>query len=138
MNEQKEKTSTWTVKEKALKKGEALLKKRPELKYRNEVGLECQGSDLMMLCDLLKANAIPTTKLDLSGDEKIKNEKERRNEKKWEEMKKWIGNQIGYEGAKAISESLKINTSLTSLILWSDEKHKKWNERKEWTRMKNN
>ena len=37
-------------------------------------------------------------------------------------MKKWIGNQIGDEGAKTISESLKINTSLTKLSLESDEK----------------
>ena len=47
-------------------------------------------------------------------------EKERRNGK-------WIGNQIGYEGAKTISESLKINTSLTSLNLEGDEKI--WNEK---------
>ena len=40
------------------------------------------------------------------------NEKE-----KW----KWIGN-IGYEGAKSISESLKINSSLTELDLGGDEK----------------
>ena len=45
---------------------------------------------------------------------------------KWK-MKKWIANQIGYEGAKTISESLKINTSLTTLSLRSEEK--KWNER---------
>ena len=73
------------MKEEALKKGEALLTKRPELKSVSEVVLiwgKCQGSDLMMLYDLLKANAIPTTKLDLRGDEKIINEKERRNEKK--------------------------------------------------------
>ena len=37
-------------------------------------------------------------------------------------MKKRIGNKIGDEGAKTISESLKINTSLTTLDLWSDEK----------------
>ena len=86
MNEQKEKTSTWTVKEEALKKGKALLKKRPELKSLSEVHLvwgECQGSDLMMLCDLLKANAIPTTRLYLGGDEKIRNKKREYNEKKW-------------------------------------------------------
>ena len=40
---------------------------------------------------------------------------------------KWIGNQIGNEGAKTIGESLKINTSLTSLNLVSDEKI--WNEK---------
>ena len=43
--------------------------------------------------------------------------KERRNEKE-----EWIDNQIGYEGAKTISESLKINTSLTTLDLNGDEK----------------
>ena len=39
----------------------------------------------------------------------------------WSEMKQWIGNEIGTEGAKTISESLKTNTSLTSLNLFSDE-----------------
>ena len=38
------------------------------------------------------------------------------------ELKEWIGNEIGDEGAKAIGESLKINTSLTSLDLYGDEK----------------
>ena len=38
------------------------------------------------------------------------------------EMKEWIVNEIGDEGAKTISESLKINTSLKTLDLWSDEK----------------
>ena len=60
---------------------------------------------------------------------------ERRNEK---EMKKWIGNKIGYEGAKAISESLMNNTSLTKLDLGGDEKirNKKWE--KKWKRNDNN
>ena len=53
--------------------------------------------------------------------------------KKREEMKKelkeWIDNQIGNEGVKRISESLKINTSLTELNLDRDEK--KRNEMKE-------
>ena len=44
-------------------------------------------------------------------------------------MKKWIGNKIGNEGVKRISESLKINTSLTELNLDRDEK--KRNEMKE-------
>ena len=53
-------------------------------------------------------------------------------------MKEWIVNQIGFEGAKTISESLKINTSLTELYLGGDEKIRnekertKWNEMKEW------
>ena len=74
------------------------------------------------------------TSLDLGGDEKIRNE----GEKKWKEMKEWIGNGIGTEGAKAISESLKINTSLTSLNLGCDEKirNEKWEKRK-WKEMIN-
>ena len=35
---------------------------------------------------------------------------------------KWKVNQMGDEGAKTISESLKINTSLTELNLEGDEK----------------
>ena len=42
---------------------------------------------------------------------------------------KWVDNQIGDEGVKTISESLKINTSLTELNLDGDEK--KRNEMKE-------
>ena len=40
---------------------------------------------------------------------------------------------IGTEGSKKISESLKINTTLTKLDLWSDDKimkmKQKWEER---------
>ena len=50
---------------------------------------------------------------------------------KWKEW--WIVNQIGDEGAKTISESLKINTSLTTLYLWGDDKirneNERWNEK---------
>ena len=42
-------------------------------------------------------------------------------------MEKWIVNKIGDEGAKTISESLMINTSLTALYLRGDEKI--WNEK---------
>ena len=47
-------------------------------------------------------------------------------------MKEWIGNGIGDEGAKRISESLKINTSLTKLDLIGDEKkmEREYNEKK--------
>ena len=45
-------------------------------------------------------------------------------------MKEWIGNEIGDEGAKTISESLKINTSLTELYLSGDEKIRNENERR--------
>ena len=54
-------------------------------------------------------------------------------EKKMKRNDKCIDNKIGYEGVKTISESLKINTSLTTLNLGCDEKiwnekEKKWNE----------
>ena len=35
---------------------------------------------------------------------------------------KWTGNNIGDEGAKKISESLMTNTTLTTLVLRSDDK----------------
>ena len=64
--------------------------------------------------------------------------KEIRNENdsiiKWNE--KWIGNGIGDEGAKRISESLKINTSLTELNLEGDEKIRNEKERIKWEEMK--
>ena len=44
-------------------------------------------------------------------------------------MKEWIVNKIGYEGAKAISESLKNNTSLTKLDLAGDEEIRNEKER---------
>ena len=37
------------------------------------------------------------------------------------EMNKWTGNKIGDSGANKISESLKVNTTLTELHLYSDE-----------------
>ena len=49
---------------------------------------------------------------------------------KWKEVKEWIGNQIGSEGAKTISESLKINTSLTELGLEGDEKIEEMKKKK--------
>ena len=49
---------------------------------------------------------------------KNKNEKEKVNEN---EMNKWTENDIGDEGASKISESLKVNTTLTELNLNSDE-----------------
>ena len=36
-------------------------------------------------------------------------------------MKIWTGNKIGVKGARMISESLKINTTLTKLILACDK-----------------
>ena len=37
-------------------------------------------------------------------------------------INQWTGNNIGAEGAIAISESLKTNTTLTELNLWCDDK----------------
>ena len=37
------------------------------------------------------------------------------------EKNKWTGNEIGDEGASKISESLKVNTTLTELNLSCDE-----------------
>ena len=54
----------------------------------------------------------------------------------WKEMKEWIDNEIGDEGAKSISETLKINTSLTELNLWSDENVMNENEKMNWKEMK--
>ena len=45
-----------------------------------------------------------------------KNENEKKKKKK-----KWTGNKIGAEGASKISESLKVNNSLTELSLDGDE-----------------
>ena len=79
------------------------------------------------ISESLKINT-SLTSLNLGSDEKIRNEKKER-ENKWKEMKKWIVNEIGDEGAKRISESLKINTSLTELDLRCDEKIRNEEER---------
>ena len=52
---------------------------------------------------------------------------------------KWIDNEIEDEGAKSISESLKINTSLTTLYLESDKKIRNEKERRneKWTERMN-
>ena len=52
------------------------------------------------------------------------------------ENEKWIVNYLGTEGAKTISESLKVNTSLTELNLGCDEKIRKEKERTKWKEMK--
>ena len=49
-----------------------------------------------------------------------KNKKEKEKEMK-NEMNKWTDNKIGAEGANKISETLKVNTTLTELDLSSDE-----------------
>ena len=45
-----------------------------------------------------------------------------------DKMKIWTGNNIGDEGARMISESLKTNSTLTELYLYGDVK---------WSRVKN-
>ena len=65
------------MKEEALKIGGELLNKMPGLKTRNEVRWKEKGvtQNFIMLCALLKGNAIPTKKLNLNCDDKIyKNE----------------------------------------------------------------
>ena len=52
------------MKEEALKKGAKLLSDYPEL---SETELNGIKGDLGLLCELLKANAIPTKKWDLQG-----------------------------------------------------------------------
>ena len=54
-------------------------------------------------------------------------------------MNKWTGNEIGDSGAIMISETLKVNTTLTELYLQGDEQEYKWkregnvNEMNKWT-----
>ena len=57
-------------KEEALKKGEELLRKQPDLKTKTEYTWSKKGAgpNFVMLCELLKGNAIPTKTLDLSSE----------------------------------------------------------------------
>jgi len=49
--------------------------------------------------------------------------KNNKRKREWNEneMNKWTDNHIGDEGANKISESLKVNTTLTLLVLDGDE-----------------
>ena len=71
------------------------------------------------ISESLKVNTT-LTKLNLYGDEK-KKKKQWKREVNENERNKWTGNIIGDEGASKISESLKVNTTLTELSLSSDE-----------------
>ena len=64
--------------EETWKKGEELFEKIPDLKTDCEVvwGEEGTGKNFMLLCELLKGNAIPSKSLNLSGDEKRREGKE--------------------------------------------------------------
>ena len=57
---------------KTWKKGEELIKKMPELKTNREIiwSEEGERENFMLLCVLLKGNAIPMKKLSLNSDEK--------------------------------------------------------------------
>ena len=45
------------------------------------------------------------------------------------------GNGIGDEGAKALSEMMKVNTTLTTLDLWGEEERKEREEKEKERRM---
>ena len=68
------------------------------------------------------------TSLDLGCDDKIGKKKEIENGKK--RMNNGTDNEIGAEGAKAISEAMKINATLTELDLFCDEKKERNGEKK--------
>ena len=59
-------------------KKEELIKNMPYLKTNCEIrqSEEGVGDNFILLCELLKGNAIPTRKQNLSGDEKEKRRKE--------------------------------------------------------------
>ena len=82
-----------------------------------------------MISEALKINTT-LTKLNLYCDEIWKNEWNNNNEmnvkeREWIKIEMiiniWTDNKVGNEGARMISEALKINTTLTVLNLESDE-----------------
>ena len=58
--------------EETWKKGEELVKKMPKLKTNCNIEWRERGAgeNFILLCELLKGNAIPTKELNLSSDEK--------------------------------------------------------------------
>ena len=58
------------MKEEALKRGGDLLKSQPDLKDKTEMNWSEKGAgrNLMMLCELLKGNAIPMKNMVLKGE----------------------------------------------------------------------
>ena len=104
--------------EESLKKGQSLLQKIPQLKSKKDIFLiaECRGEDIVLLCELLKTNAIPTRKLELRSAiilVKISN-----NQSCNPIM--ITGNEMRLEGAQSLSESLLCNMTLTELNLCGD------------------
>ena len=67
----------WIVDEETWKKGEELIKMMPYLKTNSEIRWkEIGGGDnFMLLCELLKGNAVPTKMLNLISDDKERKEK---------------------------------------------------------------
>ena len=63
--------------EETWKKGEELVEKMPKLKTDNVFEWREEGvrDKFILLCELLKGNAIPTKALNLGGDEKEEMEK---------------------------------------------------------------
>ena len=51
--------------------------------------------------------------------------KERDKKRKKEKEERMTGNRIGVEGAKAMSETLKVNSTLTTLNLWGEKERKR-------------
>ena len=56
--------------------------------------------------------------------------KKKEKDTKWKE-ERITGNVVGAEGAKALSEMLKVNTTLTKLELWSEKERKEKEKSKE-------
>ena len=112
----------WLVKEEALRIGERFLNQMPEIREENEIKWKKgTGESFRLLCTLLKGNAIRTKTLNLYS-----------NNHPWVRvgwqimMKKVtiIGNNIGDDGARMISEGLKSNSTLTTLNLSCDEEER--------------
>jgi len=110
-------------KEEALEKGKELIEKNPEIIKETKVVWKEKGTgtNFAIFCSLLKVNAIPTKELNL-GETKIRElgakmiSESLKTNTTLTKLILWT-NKIGDEGAKMISESLKINTTLTKLYL---------------------
>ena len=82
-----------------------------------------KASDIGLLNEELRGNTA-LTELNLeSEDEKRERDGERR-------KRRMTGNEIGDEGAKAMSEMMKVNSTLTTLNLRGEEERKERRERK--------
>ena len=85
-------------------------------------GIGAEGA--IQISESLKTNTT-LTELNLYRDDTYSQDNNKQmKEMKWNTnpIKQWTGNQIGAEGAIAISESLKTNTTMTELNLGGDDK----------------